>query len=50
MIFPPFILEKKDEENVDYTVIGCFQQKFGLAVCTNENSYAACITPKPVLF
>ncbi|NXU24066.1 EXD1 protein, partial [Thalassarche chlororhynchos] len=31
-IFFSFLLEKKEEENVEYTVVDCFQQKFGPAV------------------
>lgn len=48
--FFPFLSEKKEEENVEYTVVDCFQQKFGPAVSSNESSYAACMTSKPVLF
>lgn len=33
---------------MEYTVVDCFQQKFGPAVSINESSYAAYMTSNPV--
>jgi len=44
-----FLLETKEEENLEYTVVDRFQQTYGPAVSTDESPYAARVTSKPVL-
>lgn len=45
-----FLLEEKEEENVEYTVIDSFHEKFGPAVSIDKSCYAAYMTFKPVQF